>query len=334
MEKIGLNINVITTTHRLGKLKSLLESFKNGTDLRNFNIKWIFYVGMDVPANVNISDLKDEKDVIIIKGPNIGPGPASDTINQFNRHAITLFLEDDWLLVPDGYKSNWLSIACEFLIAKEAEMIILRRFVRQAEAARHFFNHRLHAHTMNFPGVQGVVEEDGERNIDFFKSHPLYTNNPHLRLEEAYFNKIYPLAKDVPVESRERGNWGIAESFGETKAKANNLDTWWMKKGIFVHSDDLGDTYLNEYNGMPKLHKIEEALPCNYRKCKFDFLYYHPVMCLFCRNEYEWYDFWRIQDQSEDFVKAISKDMQAYTENINPTRTDHASMVKSLTPKI
>lgn len=217
-------------------------------------------------------------------GKNLGPGPGINRLNEWlKNYKYSLFLEGDWLTLdyqftPHG--KDWL-IKCLDLMEKEnLDQVQLRKFIHDVDMRQYGFAYWIQPSNI-------TKEENG---LVYLKERD-YTNNPHIRKNQSYFdNNIFPLDEFYdengnPTELKGNSDWGQAEIKAELKGRI--LKSAWLKGGIMIHLDGFG---FNNWE-----HVKDNISGCDYNDtsllhCKYGFMFPRKDFCNFCYNTKDFSD--------------------------------------------
>lgn len=215
---------------------------------------------------------------------NNGVGYGINQLNTYLKdYQYSLFLEGDWLTLPQnisGKNKNWLVDSLDLMDKENLDQIQLRRYLNDVDD-RQF----------------GLGYWTNERNVEkiedgyVFLKEREYTNNPHIRRNQTYFDLgIFPLQEFFdeegnPTELKTSTHWGQAEVKAEGLGK--QLKSAWLKGGIMVHCDHFN---YDDWN-----HVEQSIKGCDYDDgslvhCKYGFLFPREEFCTHCRKDKDFRD--------------------------------------------
>lgn len=265
-------------------------SFADNTDYPGI-IDWFIYLNGHV--NSPIYDVVEEASNQFahkisfhiqcgMKNNGVGYG-----INQLNKHLqnykYSLFLEGDWITLPQEFTNqdkNWLVRSLDLMEKENLDQIQLRKYLNDVDD-RQF----------------GLGYWTNERNVEkvensyVFLKEREYTNNPHIRRNQAYYDLgIFPLQEFFdedgnPTELKTSTHWGQAEVKAEGLGK--QLKSAWLKGGMMIHCDHFN---------FPSLEEAKNHMNgCDYDDgslihCKYGFMFPREEFCVHCRKDKDFRD--------------------------------------------
>ena len=224
---------------------------------------------------------------------NLGVGVGINRLNEWlKNYKYILFLEGDWIALDHKFTAHdkdWL-INCLDLMEKEnLDQIQLRKY-------QHDIDNRQYGLDFWIKPANVIKEENG---LVYLKERE-YTNNPHIRRNQSYYNAgIFPLDEFLdengnPLELKGNPEWGRAEILAESKGKI--LKSAWLKGGIMVHLDHF------PYDEWEEVEK--DLKGCDYDDgsllhCKYGFMFPREEFCKFCDKSKDFTDLeehnWRFE---------------------------------------
>lgn len=297
-----------TLTHkgdnRIDYLHQTVYYFLENTNLpKDIKIHWYFVYNGEIQDDEFFEFF--DKNIVILNekypvdfslrclGRNYGPGIGINAINEYlKEYKYSLFLEGDWLTLDHKFTAHdkdWL-INCLDLMEKEnLDQIQLRKY-------QHDVDNRQYG--MDFWVRQSNIIKE-ENGLIYLKERE-YTNNPHIRRNQSYYDaKIFPLDEVLdengnPLELKGNPEWGRAEILAESKGKV--LKSAWLKGGVMVHLDHF------RYDSWEDVEK--DLTGCDYDDgsllhCKYGFMFPREEFCKFCDKSKDFTDLeehnWRFE---------------------------------------
>lgn len=288
--------------NRLDYLHQTIHYFLENTNLpKGEKINWFIVHNGSIFDEVidkiykEFSPLYSDKVIFTINSTekNYGPGIGINRVNNLlKEYKYSLFLEDDWLTLDHKFtvhNKDWL-INCLDLMEKEnLDQIQLRKY-------QHDVDNRQYG--MDFWVRQSNIIKE-ENGLIYLKERE-YTNNPHIRRNQSYYDaNIFPLDEVLdengnPLELKGNPEWGRAEILAESKGKV--LKSAWLKGGVMVHLDHF------RYDSWEDVEK--DLTGCDYDDgsllhCKYGFMFPREEFCKFCDKSKDFTDLeehnWRFE---------------------------------------
>lgn len=264
-------------------LELTINTFLESTNIPQ-NLDWFIFLNGSLDSEVGKTIEKLEKELknkisikLICFGKNLGVGAGINGLNEYlKEYKYSLFLEDDWVTIPQsmsGYDNDWLNRCLDEMESHDIDQLQLRKYQNDVDDRQY-----------------GLGYWTRDENIDkiendlVFLNKREYTNNPHIRKNQTYFDlSIFPLNTFFDSEGNAeeiKGNpyWGQAEILAEPKGF--RLKSAWLKGGNMLHCDqwDYGKDWEKAIN---------ELKGCDWNtntkiKCKYGFTFPREQFCNFC----------------------------------------------------
>jgi len=222
---------------------------------------------------------------------NLGCGAGINRCwEQTRAYEFVLFLEDDWLLVPEswsGVPRDWMTRLVRTMDSnRELSCVYLRTYVDAAESA---FHYHLANNERNGEPLTTTAHGLPLRQVTNFN----YSNNPHMRRNADFNGRIYPLpefldANGCGTETKaNRKLWGLAEI--QAEKRMHGMTVFDLNPGIFAHYDHWiehwdktvttveDDDDEDDVIGCGRYRRGDSRLTCKYGHAEFD-----PAFCLTC----------------------------------------------------
>ena len=274
-------------------LKVTINTFLENTNLP-LNTNWyIFHNGSSDSSVIQTIKQLTEKWTnvrfsVFCENKNYGVGGGINKLNEWLKLSkYSLFLEGDWLTLPQEFTNqdkDWLIRSLNLMEKENIEQIQLRKYLDDVENRQFGLGY-----WTNYKNVEKI-----ENSYVYLKERE-YTNNPHIRKNQSYFDKgIFPLQefydeKGNPTELKNHIHWGHAEIKAEPLGK--QLKSVWLKGGMMMHCDhgDRTDYYIN-------LEEVKKNIKgCDYDDgslvhCKYGFIFPKEEFCKHCRKDKDFRD--------------------------------------------
>jgi hypothetical protein len=264
-------------------LEMTINTFLENTNLPENTNWYIFHNGSsDSPVIQVVRQLAEKWDnthfLIFCENKNYGVGVGINKLNEWLKLSkYSLFLEGDWLTMSQEFTNqdkNWLIRSLDLMDKENIDQIQLRKYLNDVDDRQFGLGYWTNEHNV----------ERTEGDFAYLKERE-YTNNPHIRNNQRYFDKgIFPLQEfydenGEPTELKTSTQWGQAEVKAEGLGK--QLKSVWLKGGIMVHCDHFPYTTSNQIK--------ENITGCEYNDgsllhCKYGFPFPRKEFCTYCDN--------------------------------------------------
>ena len=222
---------------------------------------------------------------ITINDKNLGPGGGINMLNELSKaYEYSLFIEGDWMIVPDWVTGNsdWIQNSVQLLEEnQDISVIHYRRYLDDLDDRQYGISYWLVPEN-----VEGMKYVNGDSFV-ILKNRE-YTNNPIMRrMSHMYDKGVFPLRTYLNEDgsSREiKGNheWGQAEliAMGLSKPLIKGA---WLEFGNFVHVEDW--KYKDRWN-----EYVEDEFGCGtygfktHNRCKYGYLTPAHYFCGMCEK--------------------------------------------------
>ncbi len=311
-------ITSLISTDKLDYFPSVIKSFLENCNYRP--LKWyIFNNGssQNVKHYLNSLNRRYEDVEFIVKhsDKNLGCGAGVNRANNLVReYKYVLFLEDDWIHLPNkivGTKETWLKDVINFMEnQKDCDFIYLRKIKSETETIRGSIWYGYHPELF-----------EREKNGYIKLTEAEYTNNPHLRRNDALYEKeVLPLIEffdenGCALEIKGNKEWGLAE------LKAKRVKNFWINSsGPFSHEDLETKKYKKIGCGKYRQKGIST---CKYNYIEFTNGEHSKNWCLVCNMEKN-KKYIYLKDNNEHFKRHLltendEKKLLDVRNKINPT---------------
>jgi hypothetical protein len=272
-------------------LEMTVNTFLENTNLPE-NTTWMFFHNgkSDSPVIESIRKMAikwEDKShfMTFCENKNLGVGVGINKLNEWLKTSeYSLFLEGDWLTMPQEFTNqdkDWLIRSLDLMKKENIDQIQLRKYLNDVDDRQFGFGY-----WTNERNVEKV-----ENGYVYLKERE-YTNNPHIRNNQRYFDlDIFPLQEfydenGEPTELKTSSQWGQAEVKAEGLGK--QLKSVWLKGGIMVHCDHW--RFDNNWEEAKK-----SLTGCDYDNgslihCKYGFTFSRPEFCAHCRKDKDFRD--------------------------------------------
>lgn len=333
---MSTRLNIATLTHdapgRAVMLEKTVESFLAHTTLPCEVVWYVYCNGVSTELQGVIQRLTRDHGqqvtfVTVLDQVNRGVGYGINRLNDIcARSEYTLFLEGDWLCLhsdDSGQPTDWLT-RCINLLAERPDLdcCYLRRFVSPVDSRQ--------------TGLQAwysrlerpVSDECGLRH--FTIRLPVYTNNPLLRRNQAFYGKdVFPLMeyfdREQPLELKGNPEWGRAEmeACDRLSRKGQHLLTAVLAWGVFVHSESTEGLLNRSTMRMSASPNLCGHFRCGKSACRWGYFNEQFHVCALCQR-----------DKSEDQLWHIFRDEMGFLARYDQAQTDEdrRRLIKAANP--
>jgi hypothetical protein len=265
-------------------LEITINTFLENTNLPEDTIWYIFHNGQSDSPVIEIVKKMTEKwsnkvqFMLFCENKNYGVGVGINKLNEWLKLSkYSLFLEGDWITMPKEFTNqdkDWLIRSLDVMEKENINQIQLRKYLNDIDDRQFGFGY----------WTNEVNVEKVENGYVYLKERE-YTNNPHIRQNQTYFDlNIFPLQEFFdeygnPTELKTSSQWGQAEIKAEGLGK--QLKSVWLQGGIMVHCDHFQYDTWNEVK--------EKITGCEYNDgsllhCKYGFPFPRKEFCTHCDN--------------------------------------------------
>lgn len=220
---------------------------------------------------------------------NKGVGAGINALNSFLLdYEYTLFLEGDWITLPEHISGHaeWFNSCITYLDTHSyIDQILLRRYLNDVDDRQYGYGYWI-----NKRNIKNITITDN-RFIELVKRD--YTNNPHIRRNQTYYNLgIFPLkefydADGNPTEIKGKTDWGQAEI--QAESKGHNLGSSYLAFGNMVHADQwkFNNNWTDVVTNITACNKYDEP---GASKCKYGYLFPEERFCGVCDHTKDFTD--------------------------------------------